>query len=472
MEYNEDDFDAKVLEDNIRKYEEAERNGTTVYMEPDELTDIAEYYYNQGNIQKAVKTINYAIGIFPHSNMPLIFRARIAMLDENNMGLAKELAKQVGDKADLEYFYLMAEMMLVEKRPDDADKYLQGCMGHLLNEDDTDYALDVATLFADYREYDIAERWLSLCKDKELADYKELEGLIASGHGNYTKGEHIFERLLDEDPFSNRLWNNLASVQMMQNRIDDAIASSEYSIAINPNDDEAIINKANGLFNLAQFEEALKYYKRYTKLRPNDYYGYMYQGNTLLNMNCPKEAIMLYEKAEQLIGDDSEDIVDLHQELAFALSAVGRIDEALQYADRVEHLPNADKVEAWILKGHILLEHKRNREAMDYFQHAVLETKFEHKTLFLVAISMYDCNYYDPASKLLKTIVDSKHNTRKEGFAYLAACYHYLDKEKEFRKYLKKACTLNPVETKLVFSSLLPDDVEAKDFYQHIINQQ
>ena len=136
-----------------------------------------------------------------------------------------------------------------------------------------------------------------MSEDYDLPDYKELKGRIALGQGNYKCSEHIFEELLDEDPYSNHFWNRLAAAQLMDEKINDSITSSEFAIAINPEDDEALLNKANGLFRLGRYEDALEYYRRFTKLCPEDQSGYVFQGNTLINLNKIYDAISAYRTA-------------------------------------------------------------------------------------------------------------------------------------------------------------------------------
>lgn len=247
MAYGEKDFDSISFRNIIKKYEEARLVNEDIYMEPEELTDIAEFYYEKGNISQAIEAVEYAIKLFPNSTMPVIFRARIALLEEHDCALAEKYANMVCDKSDLDYFYLIAEIMIVDGRASQADNYLRERMTHVDEDDIADFILDVATIFVDYEKYDLAEKWMEMSDDEDLPDYKELKGRIALGQGNYDTSELIFENMLNEDPYSNHLWNRLASAQMMHEKIDDSITSSEYAIAINPDDDEALLNKANAL---------------------------------------------------------------------------------------------------------------------------------------------------------------------------------------------------------------------------------
>ena len=226
MANGEKDFDSLRFRNIIKRYEEAQLVNEDIYMEPEELTDIAEFYYDKGNISQAIKAINLAIKLFPSSTMPVIFRARLALLEEHDSALAEKYADMVCDKSDLDYFYLIAEIMIVNKQTAMADRYLHDRMEYIDEDDIADFILDVATIFVDYEKYDIAESWLAMSEDYDLPDYKELKGRIALGQGNYKCSEHIFEELLDEDPYSNHFWNRLAAAQLMDEKINDSITSS------------------------------------------------------------------------------------------------------------------------------------------------------------------------------------------------------------------------------------------------------
>ena len=324
-------FESKEFKVLLQRYEQAEAENTNVYMEPDELSDIAEYYYQSGNIEAARKAVDYALQLFPGATEPLAFQARLALLVDNDINLAWQIAEQIDDKTDLEYYYLVAEIMLADNRADEADDFLRQHYNELFDQaDKDDYPIDVANLFADYDQYEKAAHWLRLTNDTEATDYKELKGRIAIQLGNYDESERIFNQLIDDDPYATPYWNRLATTQFLQNNIHDSIQSSEFSIAINPDNDEAILNKANGLFSLGNFEEAANYYHRFTELCPDDEAGPMFEGICRLNMGQNEEAVNLLRQAAQIAPEDSEYRFDIYQELAFALSQAGHHEEALE----------------------------------------------------------------------------------------------------------------------------------------------
>ena len=251
----------------LRKYEELQENNISEIPCAEELTDVAEYFHMLGEEEKALEVADYATRMYPSAVSPLAFKARMALLVDNNPQKADEIAESIIDKNDVDFLYLKAEIMIASSRPDDADKYLQACYDEIIDsEAQEEFILDVAALFSDYEEIIYAEKWLNQSTKTEDKDYKELKAQILKSHGNYAESETILNELLDADPYFGPYWNQLAQSQFLRNDIQDSIISSEYSIAINPNDEEAVLNKANGLFTLGNYDEALKYYERYKKL--------------------------------------------------------------------------------------------------------------------------------------------------------------------------------------------------------------
>lgn len=155
-------FESKEFLGILKRYEDAEAKGVAVFLDSDDLTDIAEYYYNCGKRSKAVSILDEAIATFPGASLPLVLRARTALSDERDTEKARHYADMVSDRLDLDYLYLEAEILLTEHRDDEANAFLRENMGKIDEDDVPDYVLDVATLFADYSNTALAQEWLEL----------------------------------------------------------------------------------------------------------------------------------------------------------------------------------------------------------------------------------------------------------------------------------------------------------------------
>lgn len=473
MGYSERDSDALRLQQNIKMYEDAKRTGVPAIMAAVELCDVAEHYYNNGRADDALEVLHFAMEVYPGVATPLVLRARIALLEERDSDGAMHYLDLVDDTSDLDYIYLMAEITLLDEGADEADEYLQHCFDDVVDEDDeADFVLDVATIFIDYGYADLAQKWLDRSDEDDLDDYKELVGRIAMSRGEYKKSTEIFEKILEGDPYSTEVWNNLASAQLMQNKVEEAIESSEYSIAINPNDDKALLNKGHGLQQLGKHEDALDFYKRFTALYPNDETGYMLQGNALMALSRYEEALEAYKKAEKKARGNATARSEICIETAFTLSALKRKEEALAYVDKAKRLKVSGTVELLLLRAHILLSNDDVERAKRYYRKAIHASDDKMKTLLQVSVSVLECGFYTIAYKFLELYIKGMSDEMADGYSYMALCCESLDKHEEFLKYVRLACDANPDEARTVLGDLFPKGMEPQDYYEYAKNNR
>ena len=462
-------YESPEFKEKFQLYENAQASGTSVYLEPDDLTDIAEYYHILGNIDACKNTVDYAIKMFPGATMPLVFRSRVALLMEHDVALAEEYAEMIDDKADLEYLYLKAEIMIVDDRAEEAETFLRDAYEELEDDEDkADFLIDVANLYADYELMEYAQQWLSLSEEYDSTDYKELQGRIAMGLGDYEESNRIYNELIDRNPYSFTYWNQLASSQLLHNEIMESIQSSEFALAINPDDEDATLNKANGLFNLGNFEEACKYYERFTKISPNSEVGEMFLGISLINLNRTEEGVEHLKKAESLADAFSEYLHDIYVELAYSLTALGKHEDAMEYIEKISQLDDCDPYETDVLKGNVHLQKGETTEAMKCFQHAVTASNGSPRVILRIGICIYDNGYYSLAYDVFHLLLDDASDEWKDGWSYLALCCMLLSRKDEFVYAVRKACQQNPVEAKMVLGEIFPDNLSPDDYVNYL----
>ena len=205
-------FENKEFKENLKKYEEAQKNGGNIYLDSEQLIDIAEYYQSLGDIDNAITTCEYAMTLWPDSMEPLLFRSRIALLEEDDADKADMFCERISDtdKTDEEYYLLKAEIMIAREQVDTADNYLKKFFYQEYTDDKDVIAIDVACLFADYAHYEKAKKWLDIVKNKADEFYLETLTRVETGLGHYEQSKKINNKLLDKDPFSTENWRRLA----------------------------------------------------------------------------------------------------------------------------------------------------------------------------------------------------------------------------------------------------------------------
>lgn len=466
-------FFSKEFKENLRKYEEARKNNSSVFLEPEQFTDIAEYYHLHGDLKTALEVIDDALNIFPGATEPLAFKARVSILVCHNVDEAMGYVDMIADKQDLEYFYIVAEIMIVDDRVEDAEKYLEAKEQTIDEDDLEDYYLDVASLFADYEVYDLAARWLALSDDTDCGDYLELQGRIAMSKGSYEKCKEIFNKLIDQEPYNNGYWNLLASAKYLTNDFSGSMECSDYSLAISPDDPDAILNKANCLMMLGNGKEAKSCYQHFKRLQPHSEVADMGIAAVLMNENNFKEALDYWKSAARLCPSQSANQIEIYRNISLVYALCGEYKEAINAAGKLEALSGDSKVEVVLLKGYINLLAGEVDSAKTCFEKAIHVTSDKDigNTLYYIAYCLFDCNYLRQAHDIFRHLADSDSNKDyADLWAYLVRTDYELGLQDEFLADLKKATERNPVGIQRELSDVFPNGMSVRDFYNYAIH--
>ena len=469
MQIDEEYFNSEEFQELLDSYETATEQGAAPFMDVDDLVDIADYYAWQDEVEKADETIDHALTLYPSATLPNVYMARQA-LGDNDFDHAREYAERIEQRDDPDYHYLKAEIMIAEGNIEGADRYLRD-YGMTVDADEyDDFVKDCANLYVDYDINDKAYEWMMRSRGDNSDDFKELMARALFGLGKYKDSERIFNELIDSNPYSKQYWNALASAQFMNEDYSESITSSEYAIAIDPEDLDAVSQKASGLFKLGNYEEALKYFERYSQLVPDDEYGLMHQGVCLFNLERTEEACQKLEAALAICPEDSMFLVHIYQELAFCYGMLRQPDKAMQMLDKTEPL-ECDHTDIMVVRGHILLQNGLVEEAEEAFKKAILQSENSPAVLLRIIVSLYDNHYvnacYQMLVKFFKMIAEY-YPDFKGGYAYMALCCYDLNRLREFMKYLRLAVAQTPNEARMVLSCLYPVGTPVNEYVPYM----
>lgn len=461
-------FDSQDFRDILAEYEEAVEAGQSVFMDADDLADIADYYAFTNRMELALETVNTALDLYPGACAPLVFLAREALIN-NDVDSAAQYAEKIIDKENPDYKYLIAELLIAKNEIEKADRYLRNYFKTVPAGEHDDFVLDVTNIYLDYGLNEQAGQWMMRSSgNSRKNEFKELRARVDFALGNYSDSERLFNELIDENPFCKRYWNALASAQFMREDFHSSITSSEYAMAIDPDDAEGMLAKANSLFRLDNFEGARDYYQRYTEHVPDDELGYLQLAICLVNLNRLEEAISQLEKALQTAPMESEYRQQIEQEIAFTYSSLKQPAKAMRYLDMADSHENSDHEDIKVLRGHILLENGKTEDALNMFKQAFYASGNSPDVMLRIIVSLYDNNYVNTCYKLLKQLFILAGREYDKGYSYMALCCWELRKDNEFVHYLKEATKRNPLESKTVLKHLFPENMQPKDYVDYM----
>ena len=139
-----------------------------------------------------------------------------------------------------------------------------------------------------------------LSKDNKNVDALRLLGLLAFKNNNHDIAEKLLIRAIQLDPYFHLLWDNLAKVFRVQNKLEESKKAFENLIKLDPKNNEAFVALGTIYNKLAQYKHGINSYKKALKLNDNNARVYLSMGHALKTLGNRKECEDSYLKAIKL----------------------------------------------------------------------------------------------------------------------------------------------------------------------------
>lgn len=467
-------YKSKEFLDILAQYEAMRDQGVGGFLDASDYADVAEYYLMQNDKQHAKQAATEGVSIFPDALPPLAVLARIE-LNNGHFDEANDIIERAEDKTELEYHYVKAELLVAMGDSLGADRYLSNIE---TEEDPDDVALDACAIFIDHNDFNWARKWLDKVKDRTKQDVQDFEAHILTGLGEFEEGEKKVNELLDEDPYSTEHWNHLAGVQYMRGDYNASIESSDFTLAIDANNAEALLNKANAFYSLKNYEKAITFYERFLELMPDNETGLYYYGVSLAITRQLEKSVVVLKKALSVIlagvkeGDSrcKDLLIDALHELTYDLSELKQYDEAHKCLDHAISVIISEEdlrlqcSDLYLCKAKLCFLQGDGDGAIDAFESA-RQVYDEPETFVRMTAVLYECGYPDRAYDILGAQLFSEEGrTWRTGHAYLARYAYELGQLEVFKMLVPIALERNPIEMSNLLSDLFPPGTQLKDY--------
>ena len=221
----------KELHKIAERYEIAKADHRTIYLDADDIADLAEWYALNYKEETAIEVLEYGLGLHP-GNTTLLTEQAYQFLDAGYKAKARKIIERIDDDSD-EMKILRANLLWKEGREEDVDTLLDD----IEDKEDLANIVDISYLYADMGLPQKASAWLE--RGCEL--YKEEESYLAVtcnyyySQGLIEKAIYYYNKLIDKNPYSTLYWFGLAGCYIDLKMFDKSIEACDYIIAI---DDE------------------------------------------------------------------------------------------------------------------------------------------------------------------------------------------------------------------------------------------
>ena len=171
---------------------------------------------------------------------------------------------------------------------------------------------------------------------------------------------------LAANPKFGAVWSNRGAVLLDLGRAEEALASIERSLAVQPGDVTALYMRGNAVRALGRAREALAMYDRVLALAPDHVAAHVNRGDLLRGLGRLDEALVSYGHAAAREPGHTE---ILHR-CGAVLREIGRYEEALACFDRILEIAPGD-IDAYESRGIVFRDLARFEDAIANYDRAL-----------------------------------------------------------------------------------------------------
>lgn len=474
-------FESPEFKEILQAYEAALSAGSSIYMDAEELTDVAEYYTMVAhNDQRAADAIDLALQLHPDAVDPQIFLARQAML-QGDSKRALHLCNDIQDQTHREVSFLRAELMVRDGKNDAARCYLLDCAEQVT--EDADYFLfDSAYIFMDYHDYINATRFAEELERMAPNWFKtwELWAEASLGREDNENALECIEKMLDKDPFYINAWNWRTEAYCGLYDYTKAFESTEFALAVDPKNERALELKAWVLMRQENFEQAHRLYQQLQEMNPESEIHCLYDSYCLFDLQRMDDSLQLIQRAEDLAGGVSQEQTAIYEHHGHILSEQGYVEEALHYIDLAE--------EAYVLDEEFRSQGEAIRQDFDYYRARILADNGNSEAairyiekiaqngresiasvIFQGGQIFFEAEDYATALELFQMVCqqEAEEQLQVRSYPYIAACYHEQGDHDLCLANIRLAIDKGSPEMRDLLGYLFADGVQPTEYYDY-----
>lgn len=358
----------KELQQLAEQYEAAQAENKSIYMDADDLADLADWYAVRHKYEMANEVVEHGLSLHPENTALLVEQAYLCM-DTRNREKAQKIAEKISDNSP-EVKVLKASLLLEEGKLDDAELLIDS----IEDKEDLANIVDVAYMYIDMDYPEKASVWIA----RGLEQYAEEEAFLAvTGDCQYAQGLYeqaatIYNRLIDKNPYSASYWFGLARCHFDRQMFDKAIEACDFAIVADEEFTDAYIMKGHAFFQLGNEEGAMECYRQAEKLDAITP-GFIH---TFIGLNCvsKEEWAEGLEHLEQAIKSKDEDdmltLTSLYANAALCLHKLGKKRKAHQYCKKAYTL-NPKDIDPYLVEGRIYMEEEEYEKGIKQWAKAL-----------------------------------------------------------------------------------------------------
>jgi len=364
--YRQDREELKAL---LQQFDNLKTGKPNSFIEEDSFERIIDYYDENEQLPFALEAAEYGVEQYPYSAMLLLKKADVLIaLRQYKEALYILDEAELLDSKDTNLYILKTDAYLALDMQQKAAEVLEAAIEDFDGDEKLDLLFELCDVYDDYENFDKVFDCLKMIIEQEPNNEEALYKICfwTDFTGRNEEGIRLHQKIIEEFPFNELAWFNLAAAYQGLKLYEKAIDAYQYAVAIDEKFDYALRNMGDAFIRLRRYKEAVEVLEKVLELaRPEDVI-YEAIGHCYDKMGNYAMARFNYKKATRLNSDDSQ----LNYKIACTYMNEGNWESAikkLEIAMRVHRM----QPEFNLAMGQCYVELNKLDDAITYFGNVV-----------------------------------------------------------------------------------------------------
>ncbi|RYY26568.1 MAG: tetratricopeptide repeat protein [Chitinophagaceae bacterium] len=441
MKENPSRQDNEEIRELVKAFQNLKAGRGHSFLEEEAFEKLIDYFDDVEDLSQALEAAELGIDQYPYSSTLLIKKADLLIATRRYQEALTVLGHaELLDSNDINLYILKTDAYLALDQQEKAVVLLENALQLFSGQERIEMLFELADVYDDYEEFEKLFDCLRLILEQEPTNEEALYKICfwTDFTGRNEESIRLHQKIIDEHPYSELAWFNLAAAYQGLKLYEKAIDAYKYAVAIDEKFDYAYRNMGDAYIRLRKYKDAVEALERVLELsRPEDVI-YEAIGHCYDRMKNFAQARFYYRKASHLNQEDSK---------LFYKIACTYINEE-QWVMAIKQLETAMQMhrlqpEYNLAMGECKLQLGQFREAIQYFSNVVRQRPRNVYSWEALIRCLYKGGYHDEALEQIRSAI--KLTDGKPVFYFLlAAVYLEMGKSREAMLQLERAMSKAP----------------------------
>ncbi|HAO46760.1 MAG TPA: tetratricopeptide repeat protein [Ferruginibacter sp.] len=293
----------------LQQFDNLKTGKSNSFLEEESFERIIDYFDEKEQLTTALEAAEYGIEQYPYSSMLLLKKADLLIaLKQYKEALFILDHAETLDSKDANLYILKTDAYLALDLQQKAASVLEAAIEDFEGEEKVDLLFELADVYDDYENFDKVFDCLKMILEQEPTNEEALYKICfwTDFTGRNEEGIRLHQRIIEDFPFNELAWFNLAAAYQGLKLYEKAIDAYQYAVAIDEKFDYAFRNMGDAYIRLRKYKDAVEVLEKVLELaRPEDVI-YEAIGHCHDKMGNFAQARFNYRKASHLNNSDSQ----------------------------------------------------------------------------------------------------------------------------------------------------------------------